>query len=91
MMRVLVYTVVILLLAACGLKGPLYLPEQKPGEPAPVPPPQPVTPPGTTAPAPPVVPPASTPGPPLEEPGGPTPAPPPAPPPVSIHLLSVPS
>ena len=31
MMRVLVYTFAILLLAACGLKGPLYLPEQKPG------------------------------------------------------------
>lgn len=31
MKRVLVYSVVLLLLAACGLKGPLYLPEQKPG------------------------------------------------------------
>ena len=31
MMRVLVYTVAILLLSACGLKGPLYLPAQKPG------------------------------------------------------------
>lgn len=31
MKRVLVYSLVLLLLAACGLKGPLYLPEQKPG------------------------------------------------------------